>query len=60
MTGVQSPQNGADSSKSEVGEIDTSAPFESVKAALSLFGLPTPSGKPVARKPKLLVTEVSA
>lgn len=40
----------------EVGEIDTKAPFQSVKAALSLFGVPSsspPSTKPVfTKKPK--------
>ncbi|KAL8033381.1 hypothetical protein ABFX02_13G156100 [Erythranthe guttata] len=41
------------SGKSEVGEIDTSAPFQSVKAAVSLFGESAFSGeKPAIRKQK--------
>ncbi|XP_057537969.1 WEB family protein At1g12150-like [Amaranthus tricolor] len=46
----------------EVGEIDTKAPFQSVKAALSLFGVPSsspPSTKPVyTKKPKPQAQEV--
>ncbi|CAA7409630.1 unnamed protein product [Spirodela intermedia] len=56
--GVKAHQNVADSSKSEIGEIDTRAPFESVKAAVSLFGVAAfSSDKPVARKLKPLSAE---
>lgn len=57
--GVKAHQNVADSSKSEIGEIDTRAPFESVKAAVTLFGVAAfSSDKPTARKSKPLSTEV--
>ncbi|KAI3859796.1 hypothetical protein MKW92_040675 [Papaver armeniacum] len=49
-----------DSPRMEVGEIDTRAPFASVKAAVSLFGEAAFSGsgeKPVIKKSKLPPTE---
>lgn len=48
----------APSLKPEVGEIDTSPPFQSVKAAVSLFGEGAFSGeRPVLKKPKAYSAE---
>lgn len=51
-------QKAAGSPKVEVGEIDTRAPFQSVKAAVSLFAEVLKKGKKPVRKTEAPSSEV--
>ena len=46
-------QKGSASPRAEVGEIDTKKPFQSVKAAVSLFREVALKGKPAVRRSRL-------
>ncbi|KAH7838930.1 hypothetical protein Vadar_032867 [Vaccinium darrowii] len=55
LRSVGSPRSiGSPRLTAQVGEIDTNAPFQSVKAAVSLFGegSSSPTAKPVVKRPK--------
>lgn len=57
--GTKARPPSADAEKGEIGEIDTRAPIQSVKAAVSLFGeVRFSSDKSAERKPKAPQTEV--
>ncbi|KAJ6815573.1 WEB family protein [Iris pallida] len=58
--GMKTRKNSFDSPKAEVGEIDTRAPFASVKAAVSLFGEVAFSAEKTTRKPKPSTPEQKA
>ncbi|XP_010040672.2 WEB family protein At1g12150 [Eucalyptus grandis] len=49
---IKDDQNPVESPRAEVGEIDTRAPFQSVKAAVSLFGEVASKKKPAIRRSK--------
>ncbi|KAK2632567.1 hypothetical protein EUGRSUZ_L01393 [Eucalyptus grandis] len=49
---IKDDQNPVESPRAEVGEIDTRAPFQSVKAAVSLFGEVASKKKPAIKRSK--------
>jgi hypothetical protein len=53
VRGGTDQQKAVRSPRGEVGEIDTKKPFQSVKAAVSLFGEVAIKGKPAARRSRL-------
>ncbi|CAN4106665.1 unnamed protein product [Withania somnifera] len=60
MTGSPSSAGSTGSPKAEVGEIDTRAPFQSVRAAVSLFGDAgsSPMSKPTIKRSKTIEERV--
>lgn len=48
---IKENEKASGSPRTEVGEIDTRAPFQSVKAAVNLFGIvSSPKGRPAIKK----------
>ena len=53
VRGGTDQQKAVESPRGEVGEIDTKKPFQSVKAAVSMFGEVAIKGKPAVRRSRL-------